>query len=74
MWSFFDLRPAKLRPKMHLSAFTDSEAEDKQILHIKSEQMLPEVSDLIDFYLFIRSLKLYHNYLKGWLPQSLTVI
>ena len=44
---------------MHLSAFTDSEVEDKQILHIKSEQMLPEVPDLIAFYLFIRSLKLY---------------
>ena len=46
MWSFLDLRPAKLRPKMHLSAFTDSEVEDKQILHIKSEQMLPKVPDL----------------------------
>ena len=43
MWSFLDLRPAKLRPKMHLSAFTDSEVEDKQILNIKSEQMLPKV-------------------------------
>ena len=28
---------------MHLSAFTDSEVEDKQILHIKSEQMLLKV-------------------------------
>ena len=72
MWSFLDLRPAKVRPKMHLSAFTDSEVEDKQILHIKSEQMLPEIPDLITFYLFITSLKLYHNYLKRWLPQSLT--
>ena len=43
MWSFLDLRPAKLRPKIHLSAFTDSEVEDKQILHIESEQMLPKV-------------------------------
>ena len=52
MWSFLDLRPAKLRPKMHLSVFTDSEVEDKQILHIKSEQMLPKVPKVrfsIDF-------------------------
>ena len=33
---------------MHLSAFTDSEVEDKQMLHIKSEQMLPKVPKVMN--------------------------
>ena len=43
MWSFLDLRPARLRPKMHLSAFTDSEEEDKQIQQSRAKNASAKV-------------------------------
>ena len=52
MWSFADLRPAKERPKIHLSAFTSSDLGDRDNRH--QEQTIQKYCINICYYCKIK--------------------